>query len=81
MIDKFLFIEDLKGENGKIARANAFETLEELLDDEFEIECNFCDERCEEIEDLEKDIDDLSKRVKQLEIENKMLKKGFTVVK
>lgn len=43
MIDKFLFIEDLKGANGKIAQDNAFEKLELILDDE--IECDFCDDK------------------------------------
>lgn len=79
MIDKFLFIEDLKGENGEIARDNAFEELELILDEE--IECDMCDDKDAEIKGLERDVDDMAEHIKKLEIENKMLKEGFTVVK
>jgi hypothetical protein len=47
MIDKFLFIDDLKGSNGKIAQENAFKLLEDILDEE--IECEMCDDKDFEI--------------------------------
>lgn len=67
MKDKFLFFEDLKGINGKIAQTNAFEHLEELLDGE--LECEECDEKDFEIKSLEKDAENYENRISELKTE------------
>ncbi len=66
MTDKFLFFEDVKGKNGKVAQENAIEELDNILKDEFE--CSICFRKDVEIETLEDEIDELEK---SLEIERK----------
>jgi hypothetical protein len=72
MIDKFLFVEDLKGANGKTAQDNAFEELDDILDEE--VECDECDEKDFQINTLKDDCESLEERIKGQQIEIQMLK-------